>query len=62
MFDNKEIDKGQFQTFHLECSEIKMMRFSPNGLFIAISTNENNVLILDSFSGEIKNRFTNYVN
>ena len=38
------------------------MQFSPNGNYIAISTNENHILVLDSFSGEIKNTFTNYTN
>lgn len=38
------------------------MIFSPNGNYLALSTVENSIILLDSFDGKIKNKFSNYIN
>ena len=48
----KNQDKGSFNNWKYDFAEIKTLKFSNNGSFLLCGTADNNIVILDSFSGK----------
>ena len=62
LFNTENYEERPFSIFSIEDSdcqaEIKQMRFSPDGQFILLGTTENIILLIDSFEGKLKHKFT----
>ena len=51
--------KGPFKVFNVEnAGEIKQLKISNNGLYLCCVTNENSILVLNSFSGAVIRKLT----
>lgn len=60
LFNTENYKDKPFQTFTIEgeTKEIKQMKFSPNGKYILLGTQENLIMLLDANLGTITQRFT----
>lgn len=54
LYSVDDIANESFKTFKIEDAEIKHFKFSSNSLWLICSTNENTIIIVDSFEGNIK--------
>eukprot|EP00026_Physarum_polycephalum_P012220 Phypoly_transcript_12505.p1 GENE.Phypoly_transcript_12505~~Phypoly_transcript_12505.p1 ORF type:complete len:341 (+),score=32.28 Phypoly_transcript_12505:94-1023(+) len=64
LFDVRSFDKGAFATFNVEHHPIEWtsMRFSNDGKYILLSTNENCIFLIDSFTGAKLQTYTSFAN
>jgi len=62
LYDIEKYSEGSFNSWNVECPEIRMMKFSNSGTYLLLSTVENCILILDAYEGSVKRKFTSYSN
>jgi COMPASS component SWD2 len=64
LYDISKFDGGPFLNIIIKSKEVEFtgVKFSPNGKYILLSTRENLIYVLDSFSGEKVQQFTSYLN
>ena len=60
LFNTENYKDKPFQTFTIEAEtkEIKQMKFSPNGKYILLGTQDNLITLLDANLGSITKRFS----
>ena len=61
LFNTEKYEDRPFSIFSIEdhdlTAEIRQLKFSPDGQVILLGTTENLILLIDSFEGNIKNKF-----
>eukprot|EP01124_Arcella_intermedia_P023844 TRINITY_DN3888_c0_g1_i2.p1 TRINITY_DN3888_c0_g1~~TRINITY_DN3888_c0_g1_i2.p1 ORF type:complete len:215 (+),score=56.88 TRINITY_DN3888_c0_g1_i2:499-1143(+) len=65
LFDSRNLQAGPFATFKISAPEIYTfldLQISDNSKYILIATSKNIFLLLDAFTGEVKQVFTKIVN
>lgn len=62
LFNTENYEERPFSIFSIDeqdsTAEIKQMRFSPDGQLILLGSTENIILLIDSFDGKLKHKFT----
>ena len=61
VFDAKEFSKGAFAMWNFEGAEAVSVDFSYDGQFIIVNTKNNQIFLIDSLEGSIKNVFKEYL-
>ena len=66
LFNTENYEERPFSIFSIEdqdwTAEVKQMKFSPDGQFILLGTTENVIVLIDSFEGKLKHKFTGSFN
>ena len=65
LFDPRSFDKGPFGTFQIPYSRVvewTSMKFSPDGKYILLATNEAMIFLIDAFNGECVKTYSSHVN
>jgi len=64
LFDIRSYDKGPFATFVVHNSPVEWtgMKFSPDGKYLLLSTTENIIFLIDSFSGAKVQQYQSFTN
>jgi len=62
LYDMEKYVDGSFNSWNVECPEIRLMKFSNSGSYLLLSTIENCILLLDAYDGIVKRKFTSYSN
>ena len=62
LFNTENYEERPFSIFSIDeqdsTAEIKQMKFSPDGQLILLGSTENTILLIDSFDGKLKHKFT----
>jgi len=64
LFDIRSYDKGPFATFVVHNNPVEWtgMKFSPDGKYLLLSTNESLIFLIDSFSGAKVQQYQSFAN
>ena len=66
LFNTENYEERPFSIFPIDDqewnAEVKQMKFSPDGQFILLGTTENIIVLIDSFEGKLKHKFTGNFN
>lgn len=66
LFNTENYEERPFSIFPVDdqdwFAEVKQMKFSPDGQFIMLATTENIIVLIDSFEGKLKHKFTGTFN
>lgn len=64
MYSVESMMQGPFKVFKVDSisSEIRQVKFSSDGSYMICTTNDNLILVLDAFEGNIVNRLTGDIN
>ncbi|KAN0006753.1 hypothetical protein ACTFIU_004944 [Dictyostelium citrinum] len=65
LYDLRNYDKGPFSSFSIDYPipvEWTSMKFTADGKYILLSTKNNIIFLIDSFTGEVKQRYTSFKN
>ncbi len=64
LYNLESVMQGPFKVFKIDSisSEIKQVKFSNDGQFMICTTNDNLILVLDAFEGNILNKLTGDIN
>lgn len=59
LYSTESFLKGPFKVFKIDnVGEIKQLKISNNGLYICCATNDNSIIIIDAFDGNVLKKLT----
>ena len=62
LYDKDKCHDGAFEDWQKDFSDIRLMKFSPCGMFLLFGTADNTIILIDAFKGDQKYLFNNFVN
>jgi COMPASS component SWD2 len=62
LFDTRNFSAGAFNTWEINCPEIKKIQFSDDGNYLLASTSENKIFVLDSLEGSVRVKLQDFQN
>lgn len=62
LYDVKHYQEGSFASKNLECPEVKMLKFSNDGLNILLTTTEDYLLLVDAYDLSVRRKIGSFAN